>query len=294
VVVAPFRYQRVASFEEAVAALAEHGEDAKLLAGGQSLVPMLNLRVARPEWLIDLNPVGAGPVAEADGVLRLPALTRHRVLESDPLVRRRCPLLAEAASLVGNVRTRARGTIGGSLAHADPAGELPLAALALGAEVSVLGPEGGRDLSADELLISYLTTALAPDEVITEVRVLALRPRQGWSFLELTRRASDWMVAGAAALVELDARGAVAAASLWFGGVAERPLAAPAEPLAALLGEPPGERRFGEIAEQAAANLRPEDDVHASGAYRRRVAGVLGRRALHQAAMRAQASEAAT
>jgi len=290
VVAAPFRYQRAASFEEAVAALAEHGEDAKLLAGGQSLVPMLNLRVARPEWLIDLNPVGAGPVAEAGGVLRLPALTRHRVLESDGLVRRRCPLLAEAASLVGNVRTRARGTIGGSLAHADPAGELPLAALTLGAEVSVLGPAGARDLLVDELLISYLTTALAPDEVITEVRVPAPRPRQGWSFLELTRRTSDWMVAGAAALVELDERGTVAAASLAFGGVAERPVAAPAELLGGLSGEPPAEQRFARVADLAAATLRPEDDVHASGTYRRRVAGVLGRRSLNQAAIRARAS----
>jgi len=290
VVVAPFRYQRAGSFEEAVAALAEHGEDAKLLAGGQSLVPMLNLRVARPEWLIDINPVGAGPVAEAGSMLRLPALTRHRVLESDELVRRRCPLLAEAASLVGNVRTRARGTIGGSLAHADPAGELPLAALTLGAEVSVLGPEGVRGLSADQLLISYLTTALAPEEVITEVRVPALRPRQGWSFLELVRRTSDWMVVGASALIELDERGAVAAASLTFGGVAERPVAVPAELLTALHGEPPDEPRFAEAAERAAATLRPEDDVHASGAYRQRVAGVLGRRALNEAAHRARAS----
>ncbi len=284
----PFRYQPAGSFEEAVAALGEHGEDAKLLAGGQSLVPMLNLRVARPEWLIDLNPVGAGPVSEVDGVLHLPALTRHRVLESGELVRRRCPILAEAASRIGNVRTRARGTIGGSLAHADPAGELPLVAVALGAEVTALGPEGSRDLPVDELLISYLTTALGPGEVITEVRVPALRPRQGWSFLELTRRTSDWMVIGVASLVELDRRGAVTAVSFTLGGVAERPVVASAELVAGLLGEAPAEPLLTHVAEQMAATLHPEDDVHASGAYRRRVAAVLTRRALTEAAARAR------
>jgi aerobic carbon-monoxide dehydrogenase medium subunit len=286
-VAAPFGYQRVSSFEEAAAALRERGEDAKVLAGGQSLVPMLNLRVARPEWLIDLNPVGAGPIADHGDHLRLPALTRHRAVEEAEVVRRHCPILAEAAAHVGNVRTRTRGTVGGSLAHADPAAELPLVAVALGAEVTAQGPDGARDLPVDDLLVGFLTTTLEPDEVLTEVRMPTLAPGGGWSFLEASRRSSDWMVVGVAALVELDERGTVAAASAALGGVAERPWKVPAEVLAELVGEAPAAAPLARVAERAAAMLDPDDDVHASGAYRRRLAAVLLRRALAQAAARA-------
>jgi aerobic carbon-monoxide dehydrogenase medium subunit len=287
-VAAPFGYQRVSSFQEAARALRERGEDAKVLAGGQSLLPMLNLRVARPAWLIDINPVGGGPIEDLGGHLRLPALTRHRAVEAAEVVRRRCPILAAAAGCVGNVRTRTRGTIGGSLAHADPAGELPCVAVALGAEVTVQGPDGTRDLAVGDLLVSYLTTTLAPDEVIAEVRVPTLGPRSGWSFRELSRRSGDWMVLGVAALVELDADGAVAAASVTFGGVAERPWPVPAEVLAHLLGAPPAGERLARVADHAAGMLDPDDDVHASGAYRRRMAAVLSRRALAEAAARAR------
>jgi aerobic carbon-monoxide dehydrogenase medium subunit len=287
-VAAPFGYQRVTSFQEAALALRERGEDAKVLAGGQSLLPMLNLRIARPAWLIDINPIGAGPITDHGDHLRLPALTRHRAVETSEVVRRRCPVLAAAAARVGNVRTRTRGTVGGSLAHADPAGELPCVAAALGAEVTAQGPDGARDLAVGDLLVSYLTTTLAPDEVIAEVRVPTLGPRAGWSFQELCRRSGDWMVVGVAALVELDAGGAVAAASVAFGGVAERPWPVPAEVLADLLGAAPAGERLGRVADQAAAMLDPDDDVHASGAYRRRMAAVLGRRALAEAAARAR------
>jgi aerobic carbon-monoxide dehydrogenase medium subunit len=287
-VAAPFGYQRVSSFEEAVWALHELGEDAKVIAGGQSLVPMLNLRLARPAWLIDINPVGAGPVEDHGGYLRLPALTRHRTIEASDVVRRRCPILAEAAARVGNVRTRTRGTIGGSLAHADPAGELPCVAVALGAAVTVRGRDGTRDLAVDDLLVSYLTTTLEADEVVAEVRVPTIGPRSGWSFVELCRRSSDWMVVGVAALVELDADGTVAAGSVAVGGVAERPWLVPAEVLADLLGAAPEEGLLARVTERAAAMLDPDDDVHASGAYRRRLAAVLGRRALAEAAARAR------
>jgi len=287
-VAAPFRYERVSSFDEAVSALHERGEEAKVIAGGQSLVPMLNLRVARPEWLIDINPVGAGPIEDHGGYLRLPALTRHRAIEEAEVVWRRCPILAEAAAHVGNVRTRTRGTLGGSLAHADPSGELPCVAVALGAEVTVQGPDGAREVSVDDLLVSYFTTTLAADEVVAEVRVPTLRPRSGWSFLEMSRRSSDWMVVGVAALVELDAEGAVTAASATIGGVAERPWLVPAEVLQDLLGEAPEQALLARVAERAAAMLDPDDDVHASGSYRQRLAAVLGRRALAEAAARAR------
>jgi CO/xanthine dehydrogenase FAD-binding subunit len=287
-VAAPFGYERVSSFEEAAQALHERGEDAKVIAGGQSLVPMLNLRLARPAWLVDINPVGAGPIEDHGGYLRLPALTRHRAIEESDVVRRRCPILAEAAARVGNVRTRTRGTIGGSLAHADPAGELPCVAVALGAEVTVRGRDGARDVAADDLLVSYLTTTLEPDEVVAEVRVPTLGPRSGWSFLEVSRRSSDWMVVGVAAVVELDDDGTVAAGSVAFGGVAERPWLVPAEALADLLGAAPEEALLARVTERAAAMLHPDDDVHASGAYRRRLVAVLGRRALAEAVARAR------
>ncbi len=290
-VAAPFQYQRVSSFDEAVRALREHGEEAKVIAGGQSLVPMLNLRVARPDWLIDINPVGAGPIEDLGGYLRLPALTRHRALEQAEVVRRRCPILAAATAFVGNARSRARGTIGGSLAHADPGGELPCVAAALGAEVTVRGGDGARDLAVRDLLVSYLTTALEPDEVITEVRVPTQPERSGWSFLELTRRSSDWMVVGVAALVELDTAGAVAGASVAIGGVADRPWLVPAEPLDELLGAAPEPALLERVTERAAGMLDPEDDVHASGGYRRRMAAVLGRRALAEAVQRARANQ---
>jgi aerobic carbon-monoxide dehydrogenase medium subunit len=292
-VAAPFGYQRVGSFEEAALALRERGEDAKLIAGGQSLVPMLNLRIARPTWLVDLNPVGAGPVEDLGGQLRVPALTRQREVEHSELVRRRCPILAAATARVGNPRSRTRGTVAGSLAHADPSGELPLVAVALGAEVSIQGPDRDRELPVSDLLVSFLTTALEPDEVITEVRVPTLPPRAGWSFQELTRRSSDWMVVGVAAVVELDADGAVARMAIAFGGVAERPWLVPPELLAGLLGAVPDEALLAQAAEAAAAMLDPEDDVHASAAYRRRMAAVLGRRALAEAVGRAQANRGA-
>lgn len=287
-VAAPFGYECVSSFEEAAQALRRRGEDAKVIAGGQSLVPMLNLRLARPAWLVDINPVGAGPIEDHGGYLRLPALTRHHAIEESDVVRRRCPILAEAAARVGNVRTRTRGTIGGSLAHADPAAELPCVAVALGAEVTARGPDGARDVAAGDLLMSYLTTTLEPDEVVTEVRVPTLGPRSGWSFLEMSRRSSDWMVVGVAAVVELDDDGTVAAGSVAFGGVAERPWPVPAEVLADLLGAAPEEALLQRVAERAAAMLHPDDDVHASGPYRRRLAAVLGRRALAEAAARAR------
>jgi aerobic carbon-monoxide dehydrogenase medium subunit len=291
VVAAPFRYRRATSFEEAVAALRECGDGAKLIAGGQSLVPMLNLRVARPDWVIDINPVGADSIEELDGVLRLPALTRHRAIEQSDLVRRCCPILAAATAHVGNPRSRTRGTIGGSLAHADPSGELPCVAVALGAEVTVRGPDGDRRLPVRDLLVSFLTTSLRPDEVITEVRVPLQPARAGWSFLELTRRSSDWMVVGVAALVELDAAGGVAGASVAIGGVADRPWLVPPEPLADLLGGPPEEALLARVADRVSGMLDPGDDVHASGAYRRRMAAVLGRRALAEAAARARANQ---
>ena len=198
---APFDYVTAGSYREAAALLQQHGEPARILAGGQSLMPMLNQRLARPRLLIDIN--GADqrqPTVEGE-VLRLPALTRHRTLLEGELVRRHCPLLADAVRHLGNVRVRNRGTIGGSLAHADPASEIGACALALDARAVARGPGGERTVPVRDLFATYLTTTLAPAEVITDVLVPLPRPRQGWAFEEMVRRTSDFAVVAVAAVL---------------------------------------------------------------------------------------------
>jgi aerobic carbon-monoxide dehydrogenase medium subunit len=282
-VASAFEYVAAGSYDEAVRLLAENGEEAKILAGGQSLMPMLNLRLAHPDLLIDINPADQRPPSVAvpisGGLLRLPALTRHRVLLEHALVRQHCPLLAEAVRHVGNVRVRNRGTIGGSLAHADPTSEIGCCALAAGAQVVARGPAGDRTVPASELFAGYWATTLADHEIITDVLFPVARPRQGWSFHEMVRRTSDFAIVAVAAIVDLDERtGAIAAARVALAGVADRVVLADPQ---LLKGDP------DESAARIADTLDPADDVHASGAYRRRLARVLTARALRQACARA-------
>ncbi len=293
-VAVPFAYRRAESFEEAVSLLAEHGEDAKLLAGGQSLVAMMNLRLARPTLLVDLNPIGSPPPSVVGGQVRIPALTRHKTL-ADPRASFGAPLLSVAARHVGNVRVRARGTIGGSLAHADPTAELAAACLALGGTVSVLGPGGTRELLVDELLVPYSTTALEPDEVITGVTVpVHVAGRTGFGFHEMVRRSSDLAIVAVAAHVELaEAGGTIATARVAVAGVGERVVLAPAELTEGLRGMPAGEADAEGLGRALAAGLRPSGDVHASGEYRRRLVSVLTRRALGDALGRTPTREVA-
>jgi aerobic carbon-monoxide dehydrogenase medium subunit len=280
--VAPaFEYVAAGSYDEAVRLLAENGDEAKILAGGQSLMPMLNLRLAHPALLVDINPADDRPPTVSDQTLRLPALTRHRTLLEHDLVRRHCPLLADAIRYVGNVRVRNRGTIGGSLAHADHTSEIGCCALAAGARVIARGPAGDRTIPAGDLFAGYWTTTLDPAEIITDVLIPVARPRQGWSFHEMVRRTSDFAIVAVAATVNLAERtGAIAAATIALAGVAER--AVLADP--ALVDSDPDE-----TAARIAEGLDPPDDVHASGAYRRRVARVLTARALREAHARAAA-----
>ncbi len=292
-----FEYVAADSYDQAVRLLADGGEEAKILAGGQSLMPMLNLRLARPELLIDINPADDRPPSVADGLLRLPALTRHRVLLEHDLVRQGCPLLAEAARHVGNVRVRNRGTVGGSLAHADPTSEIGSCALATGAQVVVRGPDGDRTVPASELFVSYWTTSLAPGEIITDVLIPVRRPRQGWSFQEMVRRTSDFAIVAVAALVELDERTAtIAHARVALAGVADRVTLADPELLAGLAGrmlaEDPEDEAVDAAAARIADRLQPPDDVHASARYRRRLARVLTARALREAYARAAGTAA--
>jgi aerobic carbon-monoxide dehydrogenase medium subunit len=249
-------------------------------------MPMLNLRLAHPELLIDINPADRRPPSVAlsnseGGLLRLPALTRHRVLLEHGLVRQHCPLLAEAVRYVGNVRVRNRGTIGGSLAHADHTSEIGCCLLATGAQVVARGPAGDRTVPASGLFAGYWTTTLAAAEIITDVLIPVARPRQGWSFHEMVRRTSDFAIVAVAVIVNLAERAdRIAAANVALAGVADRVVLADPE----LLTSDPDQS-----AARIADTLDPPDDVHASGEYRRRVAKVLVARALREASARAAA-----
>jgi aerobic carbon-monoxide dehydrogenase medium subunit len=285
---APFEYLSTTSYDEAVQALAESGEDAKILAGGQSLVPMMNLRLVRPSVLIDINHADARPPSLEGAVLRLSALTRHRELLENPLVRRHCPLLPAAVWHVGNVRVRNRGTIGGSLAHADPTSEIGASALVLGARVVATGPGGSRTLSAGELFVTYLTTSLGADELLTDVLVPIARNRQGHSFQEVVRRTSDLAIVAVAARVDLDeAADVVVSADVSLAGVADRVDLAASDLLEELVGSSADDATIARVAAAVADSVRTQSDVHASAVYRKRLVEVLTRRAIREAFDRA-------
>jgi CO/xanthine dehydrogenase FAD-binding subunit len=283
----PFDYLGAASWQEAVDLLVRHGDDAKVLAGGQSLIPLMSLRLAAPRYIVDVNGAEPARVREVDGRFEISALTRHFELERSPELRRGCPMLAEAAGLVGNIRVRHRGTIGGSLAHADPAAELPCVVLALGGTIRTLGSGGERRIDANSFFESYFTTALHADEVVVGVEVPALAERSGHAFIELVRRASDFALVEVAAAVQLEPSGdACRDVRLAVGGIGERPVEL-SEPARVLLGEPIDERRAVDAAAAVAASTRPRDDISASSGYRRELVRVLTKRALLRAHARA-------
>lgn len=278
---APFDYMAAASVEEAVAALAQHGDEAKLLAGGQSLVPMLNLRLARPSVIVDINPLKAlDYLREADGRLHVGALRRQRTVER--WAGERLPLLAAALKHVGHVAIRNRGTVVGSVAHADPASELPALLLCLDGEVVARGPRGERVIPGAALYRAPLTTSLAADELVTEARFTLPRPEAGWGFAEVARRHGDFALVGAAALLWLDGGGRVAGVRLAFFGVGGTP-ARGAAAETALTGQTPTAERIRDAARAAAATLESEGDIHASARYRQDVAAVLAERVLGEA-----------
>jgi len=283
----PFSYVAVETVSEAVKTLSEYGDEARVLAGGQSLLPLIGLGLARPRILVDINGVD-----ELDGIrdegesLYIGALVRYRTLERDPAVRQGIPVLAKAASLVGNIRVRSRGTVGGSLAHADPAAELPCAVVALGGEVDLCGPGGRRRVPADEFFIGPLQTALTEGELVAGVLLPKLGPGSGWAFCELARRSGDFAVVAVCAVVELDGRGRCLRAAVAVAGVGPKPLRLRAvETLLAGSVLNPG--LLLEAASEATALVQPSDDVFASAEYRRAMTGVMVRRALALAAKKA-------
>jgi aerobic carbon-monoxide dehydrogenase medium subunit len=277
---AAFEYFAPTTLPAAAALLAHHADDAKLLAGGQSLVPLMNMRLARPRYLIDLNRIGEmAYIRDDNGMLRIGAMTRQEAIEHSPLLRARCPLLCEATTLIAHPAIRSRGTIGGSLAHADPAAELPAVIRALDGRITVTGPRSERTLTAESFLVGALTTGLAANEIVTEIALPALPPRAGTCFLEVARRHGDFALAGVAVVVSARSDGTCDHARLAFCGVGPTPVRVErAESL--LAGRRLDDGLLREVELLVKESLEPETDLHASADYRREVAGVLARRAL--------------
>ena len=286
---APFTYHKAANLDEAIGLLGTHGADAKVLAGGHSLLPIMKLRLVEPDHLIDLSAVEElRGIAVADGVLRIGALTTHHQLERDLLVRDHALVLAEAAGQVGDRQVRNRGTVGGALAHADAAADYPAAILALDATVVARGPAGERRIAAAEFFVDLLTTALEPDELLTAVEVPVLPGRAGGSYQKLANQASGYALVGVAAVVVLDVAGRCAEARVGVtGAVASGRRAGATEAL--LRGAALDETAIASAAARVGDGLDLLDDLHASAEYRRRVLVGLTRRAVTSAAERANA-----
>ena len=283
---AEFTYHRPTSLDEALSLLGGN-EDARVLAGGHSLLPLMKVRLATPAALIDLGGIpGLGEIAEEGDNLVIGAFATHASVATSELVRRRCPVLAEAAGVIGDRQVRNRGTIGGSLAHADPGADYPTVVSALGATIATAGANGGRQLAADEFFRGVFTTALEPGEVITAVTVPATPAGTGAAYMKHAHPASGYAVAGAAAVVSLES-GRCTGARVTIGGVADRPVdaAAAAE---ALVGSAPSDDAIAAAAAKVADALTGTiDDTYASAEYRVHLATVLARRALAEAFVRA-------
>jgi carbon-monoxide dehydrogenase medium subunit len=286
---APFKYIAARTLDQALAAKAGHGEDARFLAGGQSLVPALNFRLAQPDVLIDINPLAAlAGIARTDAsTVRIGALTRYRALERDPIIARDLPLIAQALPEIAHPQIRNRGTLGGNLANADPASEMPAIVLALGGRLRARSANGERWIAARDFFIGALATALAVDEMLTEIELPVLPPRTGTAFLEMSRRRGDFALMGVAAIVSLDADNVCRDARLAYCGAGDGPV------LASEAGQSLAGRRIEapDIAQAAAlaqGAIDPHGNLHASKEFQRHLAGVLTRRALQAATERAR------
>ena len=271
---APFDYQRAASVDEAIELLTANGDEAKLLAGGHSLLPLMKLRLAQPTVLVDIGRIGdLSYVEDGSGTVRIGAMTRHHDVASSALVREQVPLLAEVAGQIGDPQVRHRGTVGGSIAHGDPASDLPAALLALRGTLVMRGPGGEREVPADEFFTGFLETTLAPDEVLTEIRVPAV-PGVGWAFEKLSRRAQDWAIVGVAAVLTNGSTGP----GVGLVNMGSSPLRAAGVEDALRSGS-----GASDAAGRADEGTEPPGDLNASPEYRRHLAQVLVRRALERA-----------
>ncbi len=289
---AAFEYARATSTAEACELLRRHGEGAKLLAGGQSLVPMMAMRLVRPAWLVDINEIAAlkfvSIIAVEKDMARTGACTRQCMVERDDALAARVPLLRQALAWVGHVQTRNRGTIGGSLAHADPCAELPLVAQVLGARMLLRSAKGTRTLEAEKFFSGPMATSARPDECLEEIHWPAWSWRRtGSAFTEISVRHGDFAMVAAAAQVSIDGDGRCVRAAFGVGGAGGTPLAFP-KIAARLVGTRLDDAAVTDAAHAAATETEPGSDLHASAAYRRHLAGVLAARALREARERAR------
>lgn len=282
-----FRYTRAGSVEEALALKAQYAEDGLFLAGGQSLMPLINLGLSKPACLIDIHSLRElAAIKSLDGALSLGSLVRYRRMLNESLVGQRWPMITAAIPHIGHAQVLARGTFGGSLAHADPAAELPCVALALEATVVAASAKSEREIAAGDFFRDYYSTALEPDEMLTEVRVPSLPPGAGWSFQEFSHRPGDFALVEVAAVVVLDAQGACREARLTVGAVAPTPIRCP-DVERMLIGQRPSDDLWQEAAAAASAAIHPDSDVRASAEYRRHLTRILVRRALRDAVTKA-------
>ena len=286
---APFDYYAPTSVDQALDHVAQLGYDAKILAGGQSLIPTMNFRLAQPSALIDLNRVSElfyiHPLD--DGSVLIGAMTRQSTVERDPLIAQRSPLVRAAMPYIAHPQIRTRGTFGGSIAHADPAAELPAVTVALGARYRVRNKTGERWIAAEEFFVSLFTTLMQPDELLVEIALPPMPPRSGWSFQEVARQRGAYGLAGVASLVTLDDKKRCQQARMVFLSCGEKPMLA-SQAAKQLVGQSPTPEAIRAAAEAAAASdVDPSSDIHASAAYRRHLVKVLAVRALTEAFQRA-------
>jgi aerobic carbon-monoxide dehydrogenase medium subunit len=285
---ANFDYIAAKSLDEALSLLAKHKDDAKLLAGGHSLLPAMKLRLAQPKVLIDLGKIkDLAYIKEDGGQVRIGAMTTHFQIETSDLLRRVCPLLPETASNLGDMQVRNKGTIGGSLAHSDPAADWPAAVLAVDAEIVLANPKGERVIKAADFFVDLLTTALQPGEVLKEIRFATPKGRVGQAYLKVRHPASGFAVVGIAANLTLDASGKCLSAGIGVTGVAPKAYRAGAAENA-LKGKSLDAKTLAAAAEHAAAGVQANSDLFASGEYRKHLAQVYTRRALETAVSRAK------
>jgi len=284
---APFEYFQPRSVDEALALLAEHGSDAKPLAGGQSLIPAMNFRLATPSVLIDLNALNDLAYIRDGDSLQLGGMTRQRAVERSGVVAKHAPLLAETMPFIAHAAIRTRGTVGGSLAHADPAAELPAVMLALNARLTAQSQTGTRSIPVDDFFVGLFATALQPGELLTAVDIPKAAERTGYAFQEISRRHGDFALVGVAATVMLDANKRCIDARIALLSVGDRPMLA-GHAAAVLNGQVPSTDAIAAAAHAAAhQDIDPPSDIHASAAYRRQLANVLTRRVLTRAFQRA-------
>ena len=286
---AEFQYHSPKTLDEALKLLADHGDDAKLLAGGHSLLPAMKLRLASFGHLVDLGRIaGLDGIKEDGGTIAIGALATHYKLESSELLRSKCPLLSECAAAIGDVQVRNRGTIGGSLAHADPAADYPAAIVALDAEIVVRGAKGSRTIKATDFFVDLLTTSLTAGEIVTEVRVKPFAAKTGSAYVKVPQPASGFAVVGVAAIVTLDGSGKIGSARVGVTGAAAKGYRAK-ETEAALAGK--GTDAIAAAADKATAGVDTNGDLFASAEYRAHLTNVTARRAIQKAIERAQAAK---